>query len=69
MAGMPGTYLARLYLITKVPIKECPNCHSEKIALYDRIIGYMTRLTNWSKGRQLEQKKRIYEKRKESYED
>lgn len=48
--------------ITKVPIIECPKCGSKKIALYDRIIGYLTKIANWSKGRQIEQKKRIYSK-------
>lgn len=67
--NVPNSECNECGFITKVPIEECPNCHSEKITLYDRIIGYMTRLTSWSKGRQLEQKKRVYEKKKESYED
>lgn len=46
--------------ITKVPIAKCPNCGSEKISYYDRIIGYLTKIKNWSAGRQIEQKTRVY---------
>lgn len=46
--------------ITKVPLKECPKCHSHNISMYDRVIGYLTKITNWSDGRQKEQKTRIY---------
>lgn len=46
--------------ITKVPISECPKCHSTHISYYDRIIGYLTKIKNWSSGRQIEQKTRIY---------
>ena len=48
--------------ITKVPIKKCPKCSSTHIDLYDRIIGYLTRINNWTEGRQIEQKSRIYSK-------
>ena len=48
--------------ITKVPIAKCPNCGSEKISYYDRIIGYLTKIKNWSAGRQIEQKTRVYHK-------
>lgn len=46
--------------ITKVPVTECPRCHSKNISYYDRVIGYLTKVKNWSKGRQIEQKKRVY---------
>jgi ribonucleoside-triphosphate reductase len=46
--------------ITKVPIKECPKCGSNKISYYDRIIGYLSKISNWSEGRQIEQKTRVY---------
>lgn len=46
--------------ITKVPITECPKCGSKNISLYDRVIGYLTKIKNWSQGRQIEQKTRIY---------
>lgn len=48
--------------IAKQPFKECPKCGSNKITLYDRVIGYLTAIKNWSKGRQIEQKTRIYSK-------
>lgn len=46
--------------ITKQPIAECPQCGSKKISYYDRIIGYLTKIDNWSDGRQEEQKTRVY---------
>lgn len=48
--------------ITKVPIEECPKCGSKRISYYDRVIGYLTKIKNWSKGRQQEQKTRVYSK-------
>lgn len=50
--------------ITKVPINECPKCKSHNISYYDRVIGYLTKIKNWSSGRQAEQKTRIYSKEK-----
>lgn len=47
--------------ITKVPIQKCPKCGSTHISLYDRIIGYLTKIKNWSDGRQQEQRTRVYE--------
>lgn len=46
--------------ITKYPMETCPNCKSKKISLYDRVIGYLTKIKNWSSGRQIEQKTRVY---------
>lgn len=51
--------------ITKHPIIECPKCGSKHISYYDRVIGYLTKISNWSKGRQIEQKARVYTKKKE----
>ena len=48
--------------ITKVPISKCPKCGSEHISYYDRVIGYLTKISNWSEGRQIEQKTRVYNK-------
>lgn len=48
--------------ITKVPITECPHCGSKHIDYWDRIIGYLTKIRNWSDGRQIEQKTRVYSK-------
>lgn len=48
--------------ITKQPIEECPKCHGTHINLWDRPIGYLSKVKNWSSGRQKERKERIYEK-------
>lgn len=49
--------------ITKHHITECPKCGSKHISYYDRVIGYLTKISNWSKGRQIEQKTRVYTKK------
>lgn len=46
--------------ISKEPFDVCPKCGSSKVSNYDRIIGYLTKIKNWSAGRQIEQKTRIY---------
>lgn len=46
--------------IAKQPFDKCPHCGSKNISLWDRIIGYLTKIKNWSDGRQKEQKTRIY---------
>lgn len=46
--------------ITKHPITKCPKCGSENIEYYDRVIGYLTNIKNWSEGRRIEQKTRKY---------
>ena len=49
--------------IAKQPFDKCPKCgETEHIALYDRVIGYLTKIRNWSEGRQIEQKTRVYSK-------
>lgn len=58
--NVPNSECEECGFITKVPITECPKCGSKKIALYDRIIGYLTKISNWSQGRQVEQKRRVY---------
>jgi ribonucleoside-triphosphate reductase len=63
--NVPNSECEDCGFITKVPITECPRCGGKKIALYDRIIGYLTKISNWSKGRQIEQKQRVYSKRVE----
>ena len=60
--NVPNSECEDCGFITKVPIAECPRCGGKKIALYDRIIGYLTKISNWSKGRQIEQKQRVYSK-------
>ena len=46
--------------IAKQPFTVCPKCGSTHISLWDRIIGYLTKIKNWSEGRQIEQQTRIY---------
>lgn len=46
--------------IAKRPFDTCPKCGSKNVSLWDRIIGYLTKIKNWSKGRQIEQKTRVY---------
>lgn len=48
--------------ITKIPIDKCPKCGSEHINLWERPIGYLSKIKNWSEGRQIEQKTRVYNK-------
>ena len=46
--------------VVNSPIKECPICGSKHIKYWTRIIGYLTCVDNWSKGRQIEFNKRNY---------
>lgn len=48
--------------VVNAPIEECPLCHSKNITYYTRIIGFLTKVTNWSKERQLEFTKRYFGK-------
>ena len=48
--------------ITKHPIEKCPKCGSTHINLWDRPIGYLSKVKNWSKARQIERKTRVYSK-------
>ena len=48
--------------ITKHPISKCPRCGSTNITYYDRVIGYLTKIKDWSEGRRIEQKTRVYNK-------
>lgn len=48
--------------ITKHPIDTCPKCGSTHINLWDRPIGYLSKVKNWSEARQIERKTRIYDK-------
>lgn len=41
-------------------IHECPECHSKSMSYYDRTIGYLVKVDNWSDGRQKEHKTRIF---------
>ena len=59
--NIPNSECQDCGFITKHPIGKCPKCDSTHISYYDRIIGYLTKISNWSDGRQKEQKLRIYE--------
>ena len=48
--------------IVKAPIKVCPNCGSEHITQYTRIIGYLRPITAFGKDRRIEAEKRTYSK-------
>lgn len=48
--------------IAKQPFETCPKCGSKNTTLWDRVIGYLTAIPNWSEGRRKEQATRIYEK-------
>ena len=46
--------------IGKQPVTACPKCGSKHIDYYDRVIGYLTKIKDWSEGRRIEQKARVY---------
>jgi len=48
--------------IAKQPFSKCPKCGSTNVSLWDRIIGYLTKIKNWSEARRIEQKHRVYGK-------
>lgn len=58
--NVPNSECDNCGYITKVPITQCPNCNSKDISYYDRVIGYLTKIKNWSKGRQDEHKTRVF---------
>lgn len=48
--------------IAKQPFDTCPKCGSTNVSLWDRPIGYLSKVKNWSKARQVERKTRVYTK-------
>ena len=58
--NIPNCQCEECNFISKTPFTVCPKCGSTHISLYDRIIGYLTKIANWSEGRQIEQKSRVY---------
>lgn len=58
--NIPNSECENCGFISKQPLKQCPKCGSENISLWDRVIGYLTKIKNWSTGRQKEQKTRVY---------
>ena len=60
--NIPNCECDKCGFIAKQPFDKCPKCGSTSISLYDRVIGYITKIKNWSSPRQIEQKTRIYSK-------
>lgn len=59
--NVPNCQCEACGFIAKQPFEKCPHCGSTNVSLWDRIIGYLTKVKNWSDSRQIEQKTRIYE--------
>jgi len=49
--------------ISRSPIDKCPHCGNENLNNWTRIIGYLSKISKWSEGRQIEQKTRVYHKK------
>ena len=60
--NVPNCECEDCHYIAKQPFTKCPKCGSTNVSLWDRVIGYLTKIKNWSKGRQIEQKTRVYSK-------
>lgn len=48
--------------IVNHPVDTCPKCGSENLTVWTRIIGYLTAVKNWSEGRRIEFKSRVFTK-------
>ncbi len=48
--------------IVNHPVDKCPKCGSENLTTWTRIIGYLTAVKNWSEGRRIEFKTRVFNK-------
>ena len=46
--------------IDKHTLTECSKCHSKNIDYATRIIGYLTKISSWSKDRRAEHQRRMY---------
>ena len=58
--NIPNSECAECHFIAKSPFDVCPKCGSHKVINYDRVIGYLTAIPNWSEGRRIEQTTRDY---------
>ncbi len=58
--NVPNCECEECHYIAKQPFSKCPKCGSTNTTLWDRVIGYLTPIKNWSRGRQIEQKTRVY---------
>lgn len=52
--NIPNCECEECHFIAKQPFSKCPKCNSTHVSLWDRIIGYLTKISNWSAARQLE---------------
>lgn len=60
--NVPNCECEECGFIAKQPFDVCPKCGSKNVSLWDRVIGYLVKIKNWSEGRRIEQKSRIYTK-------
>jgi ribonucleoside-triphosphate reductase len=58
--NIPNTVCNDCGHIDKRYLKECPHCHSKNVDYMTRIIGYLKRVSNFSKARQEEAARRYY---------
>ena len=58
--NIPNTVCNHCGHIDKRYLKECPECHSKDVDYMTRIIGYLKRVSNFSKARQEEAARRYY---------
>ncbi len=58
--NIPNTVCNECGHIDKRYLKECPVCHSDNVDYLTRIIGYLKRVSNFSKARQKEAGRRYY---------
>lgn len=52
--NIPNCECEECHFIAKQPFSKCPKCGSIHVSLWDRIIGYLTKISNWSAARQIE---------------
>ena len=60
--NIPNTVCNVCSHIDKRYLKECPECHSDRVDYLTRVIGYMKRVSNFSVARQQEAARRFYAK-------
>ncbi|MCM1151740.1 MAG: anaerobic ribonucleoside-triphosphate reductase [Alistipes sp.] len=58
--NIPNTVCNECGHIDKRYLKECPECHSDRLDYLTRVIGYMKRVSNFSAARQKEAARRFY---------
>ena len=58
--NIPNTICNDCGYIDKRYLKKCPHCGSENVDYMTRIIGYLKRVSNFSKARQQEASRRYY---------